>query len=237
VNDSLAAQQRFGQGPLSRAAALIYNLLVIELLLLVTGVAPLMALLLLDRDASNLPLAAICAIPLGPACSAALYAWHHRRGDLTDLRPATVFRRGYRLNARPILRIWIPWLAWLTIMALNVAYFEATALPAWWLALLIAVAAAASLWMANALVITSLFTFRSRDTARLATHFLLRSHSVTLGNTGLLITAGAGTALWSEAAVALLAAGLLAALLRTCRPMISAIGRTFIDTEADTAPR
>lgn len=229
MNDSLSAQRRFGQGPLSRTAALIYSLLVTELLLLLTSVPFLVPLMLLNRDASNLPLAAICAIPLGPACSAALYAWHHRRSDLTDLQPAAVFWRGYRLNLREILKLWIPWLAWMTIMGVNVVYFEATALPGWWLALLIAVAAAATLWMANALVIASLFTFRTRDVARLALHFLLRAYGVTLGNAGLLVLAAAVTVLWTEAALALLAAGLLAGLLRTCRPMIATIRDTFTD--------
>jgi hypothetical protein len=227
MSDSLAAQRRFGQGPLSRAAALIYSLLTIELLLLLASVPFLIPLLLLDRDPSNLPLAAICAIPLGPACSAALYAWQHRRDDLTDLKPAAAFWRGYRLNLRGVLRLWVPWLAWLTIMAVNVAHFEAAALPAWWLALLFAVAAAATLWMANALVIASLFAFRTRDVARLAVHFLLRAHLVTLGAAGLLVTAATVTAVASEAALALLGSVLLAALLRAGQPMIAQIRQTF----------
>ena len=66
----------FGEGPLSRAAALVYTLIVVELLLLATTLPGLVPLVLLARDVSNAPLAALCLLPLGPALSAALYALH-----------------------------------------------------------------------------------------------------------------------------------------------------------------
>ena len=50
----------------------------------------LVVLLLLDRDGSNVPLFAVCAVPLGPAVSAAVYALHRRHSDLADLRTAGV---------------------------------------------------------------------------------------------------------------------------------------------------
>jgi uncharacterized membrane protein YesL len=221
------SQRQFGEGPLARAAALVYNLLVVELLLLVTTLPGLAALVLLDRDASNIPLAAACALPLGPALSAALYALHHGRRDLTDLRPAGAFWRGYRANFRGALQVWVPWLAWLTIVAVNLAHFSAAGVPGWWAVLLVVVAAAATLAAVNALVITSLFAFRAADVARLAVSSLGRAPGVTLGNACLLVVAAGVTAVSSEAVLALLGSVLAAALLRTCRPMIAEIQREF----------
>jgi uncharacterized membrane protein YesL len=227
MGSASGSQRQFGEGPLARVAALVYNLLVVELLLLVATAPGLAVLVLLDRDASNLPLAAACALPLGPALSAALYALHHRGRDLADLRPAAAFWRGYRVNFRAALLVWVPWLAWLTIVAVNLAHLTAAGIPTWWAALLVVVAAAATLAAVNALVITSLFAFRTADVARLAMSFLGRAPGVTLGNACLLVVAAAVTAVSSEAVLALLGSVLTAAVLRTCRPLIVEIQREF----------
>jgi Protein of unknown function, DUF624 len=220
--------QRFGEGPLSRIAALVYNLLIVEVLLLVTSLPGLVPLVLLDRDASNVPLVAACALPLGPALSAAVYALHRRSRDITNLKPAAAFWRGYRMNFSGVLRIWVPWLAWLAVIGVGLANFSATDLPGWWAALLVVVAAAATLWMANALMVTSQFVFRTTDIARLAAYFLGHRPGVTLGNAGLVILAGGVTYLATEAALALLGSVLAMLLLLTCRPMTAEIQEKFV---------
>lgn len=222
-----APGRQFGEGPLSGAAALIYTVLVVEILLLVTAAPGLVPLALLDRDASNIPLVAACALPLGPALSAALYALHHRRSDLTDLHPAAAFWRGYRMNAAGALRIWVPLLAWLTIVAVTLANFTAADVPRWWAGLLVVVAVAAALCGANALVITSLFRFRATDVARLSRYFLLHAPAVTLGNAGLLVVVAGVTALGSEAVLAMCGSVLALMFLRSCRPMIGEVRREF----------
>ena len=227
MSSASGSEPDFGEGPLARASALVYNLLVVEVLLLLAGAPGLVVLVLLDRDASNIPLAAACAIPLGPALSAALYALEHRRRDLIDLRPAEAFWRGYRLNVVGVLLIWVPWLAWLTIVAVSLAHFTAAAVPGWWAVLLVAVAAAATLAMMNAVVITSLFAFRAIDVVRLAVAFLTRTPGVTLGNACLLVAAGALTASTSEAVLALLGSVLAGAMLLISRPLIAGVRRDF----------
>ncbi|WP_432933378.1 hypothetical protein ACQPZZ_17710 [Microbispora sp. CA-135349] len=219
--------RRFGEGPLSRASALVYTLLVVELLLLATTAPGLIGLVLLGRDAGNVPLAAACLLPAGPALSAALYAVHHRRLDLTDLHPAAAFLRGYRMNVRGVLKLWIPWLAWLTVVGSTLANFGAAGVPGWWAILLLLLALAAALWGANALVITSLFAFRARDVARLAAYFLFSSGRVTLGNACLLVVAAGVTLVATEAAPALLGSVFAAALLRNSRPMVAEVTEKF----------
>jgi hypothetical protein len=200
---------------------------VVELLFLLTTAPGLVVLVLLDRDLSNLPLAAVCAVPLGPALSAALYALYHRRSDLADLHPASDFWRGYRLNGASALLVWVPGLAWLTVIAVSLANFSAAGVPGWWAALLVVLAGAVALWVLNALVITSLFAFRTVDVARLAAYFLIRTPSVALGGAGLLIAAVGVAVLASEAVLALLGWLFVAALLATSRPMTTRIREEF----------
>jgi hypothetical protein len=221
--------RRFGEGPLSRASAIIYTLLVVEFLLLLTMLPGLVPLMLLERDVSNLPLAALFLLPAGPALSAALYALHHRRLDLTDLAPAKAFFRGYKSNFWGVLKIWAPMLVWLTIIAVNLTHFRAAGIPTWWAVLLVVLAAGVTIWGVNALVITSLFSFRARDVARLAAYFLGRAKGVTLGNACLLVVAAGVTVLASEAVLALLGSVLALLLLRSCQPMIVVIEKEFTE--------
>ncbi|KXK62107.1 hypothetical protein AWW66_10190 [Micromonospora rosaria] len=219
--------RQFGDGPLSRGAAHVHTLLVVGVLLVATTLPGLVPLVLLGSDVSNLPLVAACLLPVGPAVSAALYALRHQRPDLTDLRPAALFLRGYRANLGGTLRIWVPLLAWLAVVAVNLANLSAAAVPAWWGALLVLVGAGVSLVGANALVVTALFTFRTRDVLRLALYFLVRTPGVTLGTGLLLAAAVAVTVLFSEAVLALVGVLFVLSLLRIGDPMITIVEKEF----------
>ncbi|HEY0001033.1 MAG TPA: hypothetical protein VGB74_11305 [Actinoplanes sp.] len=213
--------RRFGTGPLARVAAAAHTLLVVQVLVLLSGAAGLVPLVLLDRDASNIPLATACAVPVGPALSAALYALRWRSSDLADLAPARAFLRGYRLNVVGVLKLWVPWLVWIAVLGINLVH-------GWWRLPVAAVALVAGLWQANALVIASLFAFRTRDTARLAAYFLVRTPRVTLGTAGLAAVAAGVVFFWSEAVLALVAVVFAGALLHTARPMRAEIEERFI---------
>lgn len=227
MSASAGARREFGEGPLARAAALVYTLLVIELLFLLTAVPALALVLLLDRDASNIPLAALCALPVGPAWSAALYAWQRRGRSLTELRPVPAFWRGYRANAVDALKVWTPWLAAMAVVGTVLTHLDAAGIPGWWAVLLALVALLSALWVTNALVIASLFAFRTSDTARLAAYFLVRCGRGTAGHVCVLLAAAALTLALSEAVPLLLASVLAAAVLLNCRPMINEIREKF----------
>jgi hypothetical protein len=224
---TVQAGTRFGTGPLSRAAALIYTLLVVNLLTLAAALPGLVPLAMLGRDVSNLPLVALCLVPLGPALSAAVYTIRHRSADITDLTPAAAFRRGYRANLRGVLAVWLPALLWLTVLAVSLANLAAAGLPGWWAVPLGAVGAAVTLWGVNALVITSLFAFRARDVARLSAHFLVHTPGVTVGTACLLFVAGSVTVLFSEVVLGLLASVFVLCLVRTAEPMLTRIRAEF----------
>ncbi|MFI5908577.1 hypothetical protein [Dactylosporangium sp. NPDC051541] len=218
----------FGAGTLSRASAFVYTLVVVELLVLLTAAPGLVVLLLLDRDASNVPLYALCAVPLGPAVSAAVYALHRRSSDLADLHPAAVFWRGYRLNAVGVLKVWLPTLGFLAVLATSVVHRSVSGVPVWWSVLLLIIGAAVVLWSVNAIVIASLFVFRTVDIARLAAYFLGHRPGVALGSAGLLLTAGALTVFTSEAVALLPASVLIGGLLLVARPMRAEIEQRFV---------
>ncbi|GAA4934651.1 hypothetical protein [Actinoplanes utahensis] len=209
-----AVGERFGTGLLSKAAAFVYHLLVVELLLLATAGPGLAVTVLLDRHPSNLPLAALCLLPVGPAVSAAVYALHHRKLDLTDLRPAALFLRGLRLDAGQAARLWAVWLA---VLAVQVGGGGPVLL----------VGGVATLWVLNALVITSLFEFRTRDVARLAAYLMVAKPSVTVANLCLLVVAVGGVWFWSEAALALAGSLLVLGLLSNSRAMIAVVRDEF----------
>ncbi|WP_043618873.1 DUF624 domain-containing protein [Nonomuraea candida] len=222
-----AGTRRFGTGPLSRVSALVYTLLIVELLVLLTAVPGLVALVLLDRDAANVPLMAACLLPAGPALSAALYALRHRGTELTELRPAAAFWRGYRLNFGAALKVWAPWLLVLALVGTNLSNFAAAGVPGWWAVLLVVLAAGGTLWVVNALVITSLFAFRAVDVAKLAAYALGRFPAATLANACLLIVAAGVTLAATEAALALLASAFAATLLWNSRAMITEVQQRF----------
>ncbi|MFG1696124.1 hypothetical protein [Nonomuraea sp. NPDC049309] len=224
--------QKFGSGPLSRGSALIYTLLIVELLVLLTAVPGLAVMVLLDRDATNLPLMTACLLPAGPALSAALYALRHRSRDLAELSPAAAFWRGYKLNVGAALRVWAPYLLMLALVGTNLANFAAAGVPGWWGALLIVLAAGGTLWVLNALVITSLFAFRAVDVAKLAAYALGRFPALTLANACLLIVAGAVVFVATEAALALLASVFAGTLLWNSRAMITEVQQRFTRPDA-----
>jgi hypothetical protein len=217
----------FGTGPLARASALVYTLLVTEGLLLLTSAPGLVPLLMLGGSASNLPLDAACLVPAGPAASAALFALWRRSADLAGLRPAAAFWRGYRLNVGGVLRLYLPWLAVMTMVAIGLAHGGAAGVPGWWRVLLVVIAVVGTLWLANAMVITSLFAFRVADVARLAAYFLGKTPLVALGNAGVLIAGALVTAFGTEPVTMLLAAVGCLTLLTSSRPMIEQVKERF----------
>lgn len=221
------ARRQFGEGPLARVTSLVYRLLTVDLLLLLAVLPGLVPLILVSRDAADAPLAVACLIPVGPAVSAALFALRLHRGDLTDLRPAAEFRRGYRLNLGGVLRLWLPYLAAMAVISVDLSHVKASGVPTWWAAITVVLAVAATLWMANALVITSLFAFRARDVARLAAYFLGATRSVTLGNLCLLVVAVGVVDFASEAVLALFGVLFVGAVLRSAQPMITRVKEEF----------
>jgi hypothetical protein len=201
--------------------------MVIGFLLVVTSLPAILLLAFLSPDISNIPLAALCAVPVGPALSAAIYALHHRRRDLTELRPSRQFFHAYRLNVRAVAPVWVIGLAWLSIVGLSLANFWVSGVPGWWAALLIVVGTVAALWTTNALVIASLFDFRLRDLVRLAWEMIPRAPRSTLGNVGVILAAALFAYFTSDLLLIVLSVLFVNVLVVTSRPMVDLVAADY----------
>ncbi len=177
-----------GTGVLARGASTVQWHMVIGALMALICAPGLVVAMLLAPEASNLPLFVVAALPVGPAFAAALYAFEVAATD-RDLSPGRHFVRGLRLNTVDVLRVWVPGLAALALIAAN-----ATAGGGWLgsavAAASLVIALVTVLWLANVLVIVARFSFRSRDVARLAVYYLFRAVSVPLAASSLLVLAG-----------------------------------------------
>ncbi|WP_129668367.1 glycosyl transferase [Phytoactinopolyspora endophytica] len=182
---AVQSQREFGDGPMARGAAAVYHVLVLEFLLILSASPGLILLFSLAPEPSNIPLVALALVPCGPALSATIFAW---RAALSQggLEPARHFVRGYRLNAVGILRWWVPALAVLAVLGIDLAHLDAigslnggarVVLGM----ILVLVAIVVVVIMLHALVVTSLFELRTRDALKLALHHAGRFPWVTLG--------------------------------------------------------
>lgn len=216
-----------GDGVLGRGAGAIYWFLVIGVLLAVTTLPGTLPLMLLERSTSNLPLVALCLVPVGPAVSAGLFAMRDR--DRAEaLTPMRSFLRGYRLNALDVLKLWIPALVVLTIIMITLANLEHAGVPGGYATVLVVLAVAFAVWTGHTLVITSFFTLRSRDVARLGVYYIARTPLVALGVLATFVVA-VGIVYFTFDVVLVLASPVLVwMLMRTCEAMVRHVQENFV---------
>jgi len=219
-----------GHGPLGRATALVYWYVVVTARLGLAALPTLVLLLLLDRSASNAPLAALAAVPLGPALSAALYAVRAREGA-DEVVPARVFWRGYRLGALDVLRLWVPALVVLAVVAAVLANADAAGVGPAYAGVLVVVAVLVAVWALHAVAIATVFSFRTRDVARLAAHYLGRFPLVSLGVVSLLVAASGVAWFATDAVLAVVGGAWVWCWYRNDRRMLDDVRARFT-TEA-----
>ncbi|QEO08962.1 DUF624 domain-containing protein [Protaetiibacter larvae] len=227
-------------GILGRVTGVVYALVLVELGFLLAMAPGFAGLAFLERDLRNLPFFALCLVPVGPAFSAALYALHaSRRADDMVVWPR--FWRGWVRALRDVLPLWIPALLAGTVLAYNVLLGPTVGIESFLIIGSWIVLAALVLWTVNVLVIGSLFSFRLRDTARLALFYLAARPLVTLGSASLAVLAAGTAFLTAEWVLALAASLFAAAVLFTQRPLIADVSDRFVANpgasgEPPTAP-
>ncbi|QCO97214.1 DUF624 domain-containing protein [Arthrobacter sp. 24S4-2] len=234
----------YGSGPLFRAATTVYSVMVGDVLLVFSNIllvlAPVLAPVLVSvAGGSALPAAGVLLVafvPVGPSLVAAAYAFNRLlAGEETG-----VFRdfvRGYRANFRQALAVWLPYVAVLAAVVVNLLLLPGTpdagspALSAariglLGLGLLVATAGV------TAMLLLSRFTFRTRDLYRLSLYSLGARKRVSLGNAGILfITAFLLTA--TTAGLMAVIAGLV--MFLTClnsRPLLRFVEGKFTVRES-----
>jgi hypothetical protein len=208
-----------GAGFLARSAAVVYWLLVVEVLVVLTTAPALAAIVFLAGGEGNAPLIGLCFVPVAPALSAAVFAWRVFLTD-RDLAPAKHFRRGYRLNWLDVLRWWVPTLVVLTVVGFTLANLDAAGVPAGYGLVLSLIALGILLWSAQALVLSSALSLRTRDLVRLAGYYLGARPAAALGVVSLLVAAVGIVVLTSDWVLVLLASPFTLILLRTAEPVL-----------------
>ena len=185
---STQADDEAGEAGRPGLAAGVIWFLVVEALLVATTVPTLVWLLFLEARWSNVPLMVVLGIPVGPALSAAIFAWR-RFSQHHDRDAARHFWRGYRLNWADALRIWVPSLAVLSLLAVNLVTLGGNDAPAAFAVVGVVVAVVVAVWTAHAMLVVSLFSFRTRDVVRVAAYFVLARPLASLGALAIVLAA------------------------------------------------
>lgn len=215
-----------GSGVLSRVAAFVYWHLLVGVLMCVAELPVVALLFFLGRDAANAALVPLCLIPLAPVLSAGLFAMRARAGS-EDLAPARFFLRGLRLGWADSLRAWAPAMIVLAVVAGAIVALRPAGLPTAYAGLLVGIGVIVTLWGLNALVISTVFSFRTRDTLRLAVFYLGRKWSAALGVLALVIVAAAVVLVSTEAVVWLFQVVWISFLAVIAQPLVAAVTERF----------
>ncbi|MGM7670741.1 hypothetical protein [Microbacterium sp. A93] len=215
-----------GRGPLSRGAAAIYRTLVLEGLLLVAILPTIAVLLLLGKDASNIPLFMLALIPVAPALVAAIAAVRAWRAA-PDLSPARAYVLAYRRDLVPTLVWAAPAFAVLALLTFNLVHLNAVAGGDLIRPVLVVIAVLLLVWSGHMLPLTAGFHFRTRDAARIALAMILPQWRFSLGIISLLIVAGAVVLAASEMALLLFFWAFAMMLALLSRPLITTVTERF----------
>ncbi|WAP51514.1 hypothetical protein OL239_17180 [Arthrobacter sp. ATA002] len=163
--------------------------------------------------------------------SAVLFAWRVSTAE-EHLAPARSFWRGYRLNAVSTLRWWWLPLVVAGILGVNVAFLDAV-IPSG-LPLLVFGAAQAAVFLLtavtalHALVISSLYNFRTRDILRLALRLVRSSPRATIGAAAIVITSAGIVGAGSEIALFALGSIMAAMVLQNAHTLTIDIEEKYI---------
>ena len=215
-----------GSGILSRVTFAVYRHLALALWLALCCAPAVVGMTLLGGHASNVLLLVWLQLPVAPALAAGLFSVRVWRKD-GDTSPFALFLRGLRRNTLDVLRWWVPTLAVASVLAVNVVNADAvpggSALRIWSLGLGLLLV----LWSGHALLLSSHFSFRTRDTARIALYLVAAEWRTTVAFVSLLIVAAGVTYLASEAVLVLFAWAFISVLELISRPALAHIEERF----------
>ena len=214
---------------------MLFRLLTLTVLFAIATVPTWALWLFLAPDPSNALLFALGAVPIGPALSAGLYSLRARATD-DGLTPGAAFWRGYALNWKDVLTLWVPALAVLGIIGWTVGFREYAGVGTAYAIVLGLIALGVYVWAMHCVAIASFFSFRTRDVARLGVFAALTQVRATFGVIALVVVTLA-VLLMVELPVLLVALGGIWIWLwwANLQSMIAQIQQRFIAPEG-TAP-
>lgn len=204
----------------------VYWFLALDVLLVLASAPTLVLWTVMSPGPMSSLLFVLGAFPLLPALAAGLYAcraWREER----ELTPARHVLKGYRLNAADSLKVGMPVLLVLALLAFNLTSAGAAANRLLTIVLLIA-SAASLLVLARVLSIVSTFSFRVRDVFRLAAFTLLVKPLATLALLSLGVLVLGIVLLVGEFLLLFTASLLVFALWASERPVVQLLTEQFV---------
>jgi hypothetical protein len=209
---------------------------VLEAQLLLATFPTTLAVLLLDRDASNLPLFVIALIPVAPALVAGVEAVRAAAAD-PDLAPGRHFLPAYRRDLVPTLRWAVPAAVALALLSFNLTHLAAVDGGEALRPVILLLAMAIVVWGGHMVVLTAVFRFRTADAARIAVVQIVPRWGFSLGVLSLLVIAGFLVLVASEILLLLLLWAFVAMIALMARPVLDDVTRRFTgDDPAPTGP-
>lgn len=207
----------------------VYWFLALDVLLVLASAPTLVLWTVMSSGPMSSLLFVLGAFPLLPALAAGLYAcraWREER----ELTPARHVFKGYRLNAVDSLKVGMPVLLVLALLAFNLTSTGGAANRLLTIVLLVA-SAAALLVLARVLSIVSAFSFRVRDVYRLAAFTLLVRPLSTLALLSLGVLVLGIVLLVGEFLLLFTASLLVFALWASERPVAQLLTEQFVSPE------
>ena len=215
-----------GRGPLARGAAFVYRVLVLEGQLLLATLPTGIAVILLGRDPSNLPLFVLALLPIAPALVAGVAATRASVSD-PDLAPGRHFFRAYRRDLLPTLRWAVPATVILAVLTFNLSHLDAIEGGGVLRPAILLIVALVLVWGGHMTVLTASFTFRTRDAARIALAQLLPRWGFSLGILSLLVISCFLIITLSELVLLLLLWAAVVLLELMARPVVDDVTARF----------
>lgn len=190
MNRMYKQPKAFGQGIFFVISNYIYWFALTNIYFILCNLIFLIAFMTLEPVFSNMILIFIALIPTGPAITALCFVMDKliQEGEIS---PTKDFFYGYKLNFKDTLKVWLPLLAAIFILIMDLQYFyqENTTFNQ-----IMAIVFLVGLgFLIGVLLyvfpITAKYKFRIRDTYKLSIYFSFKQIKITTGNIGILIIA------------------------------------------------
>lgn len=215
-----AAQVGVATGPLSQLAQAVYQHAALAVCLAVGCAPTVLAVSLLSVTPGNAAFFVLAQLPVAPVLAAGLWAVRGWRDDPEE-GPFVLVWQGLRRSAVDVLRWWVPTVLAATVLAVDVLASGTVPAAEALRPVALVLAGVLVLWSGHMLVVTTFFSFRTRDAARVAAVMLLARWRVTLVHVSLLVVAVGVTVLGSDAILALSAWALVSMLEVVSRPVVT----------------
>ncbi|MCR2822872.1 YesL family protein [Lederbergia panacisoli] len=183
-------RKEFGQGIFFVISSYIYWFMLTNIYFIFCNIIFLFAFITLEPVISNIIIIFLTLIPTGPAITALCYVMDKLVRE-KDISPTKDFFYGYRINFIDTLKVWLPLLAVIFILIIDLQYFNQDSTKINQIMAIVFLVAIGLLICVFLYVfpITAKYKFRIRDTYKLSIYYSFKKVKIATGNIGIIIIA------------------------------------------------